>query len=92
LWGESFVWVKTKHRRYKVTKDSERSRSVKERLHSTALTTSRHLCFGYRGSARRVREIKWTPRQIIDLALLIAIFAGGCIEIALWLNTHPIPE
>jgi hypothetical protein len=45
-----------------------------------------------RGSAKRVREIKWTARQIIGLALLIAIFAGGCIEIALWLNTHPIPE
>jgi hypothetical protein len=39
-----------------------------------------------------VREIKWTARQIIGLALLITIFAGGCIEIALWLNTHPIPE
>jgi hypothetical protein len=39
-----------------------------------------------------VREIKWTPRQIIVLALLIAIFAGGCIEIALWLIAHPIPE
>jgi len=45
-----------------------------------------------RGRAKRVREIKWTARQIIGLALLIAIFAGGCIEIALWLNTHPIPE
>ena len=45
-----------------------------------------------RGKAKRVREIKWTARQIIGLALLIAIFAGGCIEIALWLNTHPIPE
>lgn len=45
-----------------------------------------------RGSARRVRGIKWTARQIIGLVLLIAIFAGGCIEIALWLNTHPIPE
>jgi hypothetical protein len=45
-----------------------------------------------RGSAKRVRKIKWTARQIIGLALLIAIFAGGCIEIALWLNTHPIPE
>jgi hypothetical protein len=45
-----------------------------------------------RGSARRVREIKWTRRQIIGLVLLIAIFAAGCIEIALWLNTHPIPE
>jgi hypothetical protein len=45
-----------------------------------------------RGSAKRVREIKWTARQIIGLALLIAIFAVGCIEIALWLNTHSIPE
>ena len=45
-----------------------------------------------RGRAKRVREIKWTARQIIGLALLITIFAGGCIEIALWLNTHPIPE
>jgi hypothetical protein len=45
-----------------------------------------------RGSVTRVREIKWTPRQIISLTLLIAIFAGGCIGIALWLNTHPIPE
>ena len=45
-----------------------------------------------RGRAKRVREIKRTARQIIGLALLIAIFAGGCIEIALWLNTHPIPE
>ena len=44
------------------------------------------------GSARRVRQIKWTARQIIGLMLLIAIFAAGCIEIALWLNTHPIPE
>jgi hypothetical protein len=78
LWGESLDWVE--------------SRSVKERLHGTALTTSRHLCFDYRGSARPVREIKCTPRQIIGLALLIAIVAGGCIEIALSLNTHPIPE
>jgi hypothetical protein len=39
-----------------------------------------------------VREIKWTARQIIGLALLIAIFAGGCIELALWLIKHPIPE
>jgi hypothetical protein len=39
-----------------------------------------------------VRQIKWTARQIIGLVLLIAIFAAGCIEIALWLNTHPIPE
>jgi hypothetical protein len=78
LWGESLDWVE--------------SRSVKERLHGTALTTSRHLCFGYRGSGRRVREIKWTPRPIIDLAVLIVIFARGCIKIALWLNTHPIPE
>jgi hypothetical protein len=45
-----------------------------------------------KGSAKRVREIKWTARQIIGLVLLIAICAGGCIEIALWLNTHPIPE
>ena len=45
-----------------------------------------------RGRAKRVREIKWTARQIIGLALLTAICAGGCIEIALWLNTHPIPE
>jgi hypothetical protein len=45
-----------------------------------------------RGSARRVRQIKWTARQIIGLVLLIAFFAAGCIEIALWLNTHPIPE
>jgi hypothetical protein len=39
-----------------------------------------------------VREIKWTARQIIGLALLIAICAGGCIEITLWLIKHPIPE
>jgi hypothetical protein len=52
---------------------------------------SRALRLG-RGSARRVRQIKWTARQIIGLVLLIAIFAAGCIEIALWLNTHPIPE
>jgi hypothetical protein len=39
-----------------------------------------------------VREIKWTVRQIISLALLIAVLAAGCIEIALWLNTHPNPE
>jgi hypothetical protein len=39
-----------------------------------------------------VREIKWTARQILGLALLIAIFAGGCIELALWLIKHPIPE
>jgi hypothetical protein len=45
-----------------------------------------------RGSARRVREIKWTLFQVISLALLIAVFAAGCIELALWLNTHPIPE
>jgi hypothetical protein len=45
-----------------------------------------------RGSVRRVREIKWTPRQIIGLVLLIAICAAGCIEIALWLKTHPLPE
>ncbi len=45
-----------------------------------------------RGSARRVRNIKWTLRQIISLALLLATFAAGCIEIALWLNSHPIPE
>jgi hypothetical protein len=52
---------------------------------------SRALRLG-RGSARRVRQIKWTARQIIGLVLLIAIFAAGGIEIALWLNTHPIPE
>jgi hypothetical protein len=39
-----------------------------------------------------VREIKWTTRQIIGLVLLIAICAGGCIEIALWLIRHPFPE
>jgi hypothetical protein len=39
-----------------------------------------------------VRKIKWTPRQIIGLAILIATFVGGCIELALWLNTHPILE
>jgi hypothetical protein len=52
---------------------------------------SRFLRLG-RGSARRVREIKWTRRQIISVVLLIALFAAGCIEIALWLNKHPIPE
>jgi hypothetical protein len=39
-----------------------------------------------------VRKIKWTRRQIIGLALLIAAFVGGCIELALWLNAHPILE
>jgi hypothetical protein len=39
-----------------------------------------------------VREIKWTLRQIISLALLIAVLAAGCIAIALWLNAHPISE
>jgi hypothetical protein len=39
-----------------------------------------------------VREIKWTVRQIISLALLIAFFVASCIELVLWLNTHPIPE
>ena len=45
-----------------------------------------------RGSAKRVREIKWTARQIVGAALLIALFAAGCIGLALWLNTHPIAE
>ena len=45
-----------------------------------------------RGSAKRVREIKWTARQIVGVALLIALFAAGCIGLALWLNTHPIAE
>jgi hypothetical protein len=45
-----------------------------------------------KGSVCRVREIKWTPLQVISLALLIAAFAGGCIEVALWLNSHPLPE
>jgi hypothetical protein len=45
-----------------------------------------------RGSAKRVRNIKWTPRQIISLALLLATFAAGCIGLALWLNSHPILE
>jgi hypothetical protein len=52
---------------------------------------SRALRLG-RGSARRVRQIKWTRRQIVSVALLIALFAAGCIGLALWLNTHPIPE
>jgi hypothetical protein len=52
---------------------------------------SRIVRFG-KGSARRVRQIKWTPRQLVGLALLIVVFAAGCIELALWLNTHPIPE
>ena len=45
-----------------------------------------------KGSARRVREIKWTTRQIISLVLLLVTFAAGCIAIALWLKSHPIPE
>jgi hypothetical protein len=45
-----------------------------------------------RGSSRQVRNIKWTPRQIISLTMLLVAFAVGCIEIALWLNNHPIPE
>jgi hypothetical protein len=45
-----------------------------------------------RGRAKRVREIKWTARQIVGVALLIALFAAGCIGLALWLNTHTIPE
>jgi hypothetical protein len=39
-----------------------------------------------------VRDIKWTARQLIGLVLLIGMFAGICIELALWMNTHPIPE
>jgi hypothetical protein len=45
-----------------------------------------------RGNAKRVRKIKWTLRQIISLTLLLATFAAGCIELALWLKSHPIPE
>jgi hypothetical protein len=45
-----------------------------------------------RGRAKRVREIKWTARQIVSVALLIALFAAGCIGLALWLNNHPFPE
>lgn len=45
-----------------------------------------------RGSARRVRAIRWTRCQILSLALLVAAIAGVCIEIALWVNTHPLPE
>jgi hypothetical protein len=45
-----------------------------------------------KGSARRVREVKWTARQVVSLALLIAVLAAGCIELVLWLNAHPIPE
>ena len=45
-----------------------------------------------RGNARRVRRMKWTLRQIVSLVLLLAVCAAGCIVLALWLNTHPIPD
>jgi hypothetical protein len=77
--GRGAKKLEPRYRRCKVASDSERSRSIKEWLHRTDLTTSQHLNFGSDQQASRLHPpcLPSRRRAVASFSQLLAIHPGA---------------